>query len=323
MRLAQIGTRHGHAAGKWQALKTRPDVEAMGIWEPRADTRAAAQRSGAFGDARWFESAAQLLEDPDIVGVAIEGRNHESLAMATAALQAGKHLWFDKPAGDDWAAFVSLMDDAAARGLRVQMGYMFRYSPGFATLSEYARSGQLGDIFSLRAHMSTSIPLAERTEQSRHRGGILYDLGGHMIDQMVWLLGRPARVYSVLRNDATPELPDYADNSVAIFEFDSAIACVDIAAMESTPTARRFEVYGTRGSAIIEPFDPVRTLRLAADGIAEQVTTLEPVSRQELYARELAAFVGVLRHERPPDRSAEHELLVQETLLRATGRLAT
>jgi predicted dehydrogenase len=295
----------------------------MGIWEPRADTRAAAQRSGAFGDARWFESAAQLLEDPDIVGVAIEGRNHESLAMATAALQAGKHLWFDKPAGDNWAAFVGLMDDAAARGLRVQMGYMFRYSPGFATLSEYARSGQLGDIFSLRAHMSTSIPLAERTEQSRHRGGILYDLGGHMIDQMVWLLGRPARVYSVLRNDATPELPDYADNSVAIFEFDSAIACVDIAAMESTPTARRFEVYGTRGSAIIEPFDPVRTLRLAADGIAEQVTTLEPVSRQELYARELAAFVGVLRHERPPDRSAEHELLVQETLLRATGRLAT
>jgi predicted dehydrogenase len=323
MRLAQIGTRHGHAAGKWQALQTNPAVEVMGIWEPNANTRAAAQRSGAFGDARWFESEAELLEDPGILGVAIEGRNHESLAMATAALRAGKHLWFDKPAGDDWAAFVSLMDDAAARGLHVQMGYMFRYSPGFATLSEYARSGQLGDIFALRAHMSTSIPLAERTEQSRHRGGILYDLGGHMLDQMVWLLGRPARANSVLRNDATPELPDYADNAVAIFEFGSAIAVIDIAAMEPTPTARRFEVYGTRASAIIEPFDPVRTLRLAHNGSSERVTTLEPLSRQHLYERELTAFVGVLRDERPPDRTAEHELLVQETLLRATGRLAT
>jgi predicted dehydrogenase len=321
MRLAQIGTRHGHAAGKWQALQTNADVEAIGIWEPHADTRAAAQQSGAFGDARWFESQAQVLEDPGIMGVAIEGRNHESLAMATAALQAGKHLWFDKPAGDDWAAFVSLMDDAAVRKLHIQMGYMFRYSPGFATLSEYARSGQLGDIFALRAHMSTSIPLAERTEQSRHRGGILYDLGGHVIDQIVWLLGRPARIHSVLRNDATPELPDYADNTVAVFEFGSAVAVIDIAAMEPTPTARRFEVYGTRGSAIIEPFDPVRTFRLATDGMSEHVTTLTPVSRQELYARELAAFVGVVRHERPPNRSAEHELLVQETLLRATGRL--
>jgi predicted dehydrogenase len=321
VRLGQIGTRHGHAAGKWQALRTNGEIEAVGIWEPDADVRAAAQRSGGFSGVRWFESEAELLEDPSIVGVAIEGRNHESLAMASAAVQAGKHLWFDKPAGDDWPGFESLMSEAAQRGLYVQMGYMFRYSPGFMRLAELARSGELGDVFSLRAHMSTNVGLAERTEQCRHRGGILYDLGGHMIDQMVWLLGRPERVHSVLRNDATPGLPDYADNTLAIFEFGSALAVIDIAAMEPRPTARRFEVYGTRGSAILEPFDPHRTLRLAIDSESEQVIQLEPVPRQALYEHELAAFIAVLRNEAPPDRSGEHELLVQETLLRATGRL--
>ena len=77
--------------------------------------------------------------------VAVEGRNHESLAMASQVLDAGKHLWFDKPAGDDWPTFKQLLDKAEQRSLYLQMGYMFRYSPGFRTLAEYARSGALGD----------------------------------------------------------------------------------------------------------------------------------------------------------------------------------
>jgi predicted dehydrogenase len=178
----------------------------------------------------------------------------------------------------------------------------------------------LGELFAVRAHMSTNVELRERTEQSRHLGGILYDLGAHMLDQIVWLLGRPSRISRFLRNDATPELPAYADNTLAVLEFPRALASIDIAAMEPRPTARRFEVYGTLGSAIVEPFDPVRTLRLAT-GDSERIVSLPVVERQALYDRELAAFVGVVRGERPPDRPPEHELLVQETLLRTTGRL--
>jgi predicted dehydrogenase len=197
---------------------------------------------------------------------------------------------------------------------------MFRYSPGFQQLTSLARSGAMGDVFSVRAHMSTHVGLTERSEQSRHRGGILYDLGGHMLDQIVWLLGEPTRISTTLRNDATPELADYADNTLAVLEFPSAVAVLDIAAMEARPTARRFEVYGSRGSAILEPFDPVRTLRIARDD-TEQIIQLPEVERQDLYERELAAFVGVVRDGQPPDRDAAHDLLVQQTLLRCTGRL--
>ncbi len=324
MRIGQIGTRHGHAAGKWQVLLKNPDVEAAGIWEPDPSLRA---RDG-FADAHWFTSADELLNDSSVVAVAIEGRNHESLAMAAQAVEAGKHLWFDKPAGDDYPAFERLMRTAIEKNLHVQMGFMFRYSPGFAPVADWARSGMLGDIFAVRAHMSTNVNLAERREQSRHLGGILYDLGAHMLDQIVWLLGRPTRINTVLRNEATPELPSYSDNTVSTLEFEHALAILDIAAMEPSPTARRFEVYGTRGSAILEPFDPVRTVRLTlAEPVADfaagvQVLDLPEVTRQTLYDRELAAFVPVLRGERPPGRPPGHDLLVQETLLRATGRIA-
>jgi predicted dehydrogenase len=315
LRVAQIGSRHGHAAGKWRALIEHPEVEALGIFEPDPARRG---RDG-FAGARWFDSQQEALDGAE--AVAIEGRNYESLAMAQAAIEAGTHLWFDKPAGDDWGGFTNLMDAAERRGLYVQMGYMFRYSPGFLRVAELARSGQLGRIFAIRAHMSTNVDLAERTEQSRHRGGILYDLGGHMLDQIVWLLGRPQRVSAVLRNDATPELPTYTDNSLAIFEFEHALASLEIAAMEAAPTARRFEVYGTAGSAILQPFDPARDLRLVTGGTGERQETLPELSRQGLYDRELEAFVGVVRGRRPPDRPPEHERLVQETVLRATGSI--
>jgi predicted dehydrogenase len=106
------------------------------------------------------------------------------------------------------------------------------------------------------------------------------------------------------------------------------MAIVDIAAMEARPMARRFEVYGTQGSAIlIEPFEPASRIRLclerAAEGYqeGEQSVAVTPQSRQSLYALELEAFLATLEGQKPPDRSFEHELLVQESLLRATGAI--
>ena len=73
-----------------------------------------------------------------------------------------------------------------------------------------------------------------------------------------------------------------------VFEFERALAFVDIAAMETRPPARRFEVYGSQGSAInVEPFEPGVQIRLclteARDGYrqGEQFVKLDGESRQE------------------------------------------
>jgi predicted dehydrogenase len=306
---------------------TNNQVEAAGIWEPDSAARATAQLHEAYAGARWCDSPDDLLADPTVVAIAVEGRNDESLAMAHAAVDAGKHLWFDKPAGDDWPGFQSLMAKARERGLYVQMGYMFRYQPGFQQIAEWSRSGLLGDVFAIRAHMSTWIPLAACEVQSVHKGGIFYDLAGHMLDQVVWHLGRPNSVTLFARNDHTPEVLAYSDNTLGIFEFDRALATIDIAAMEPRPNARRFEVYGSRGTAVTEPFDPGETIRLVLVepteeyAASQQILKLPTVTRQQMYERELVAFLATLSGGQPPDRSPEHELLVQETLLRATGRI--
>ena len=270
--------------------------------------------------------AAEILDDPTIVAVASEGRNDESLEQTAAIVRAGKHVWYDKPAGDDWTGWQKVVAEARARGLRIQVGYMFRYHEGFSQIAEWVRAGLLGDVFAIRAHMSTSIPLAARQVIARHPGGIFYDLAGHMLDQIVWALGRPAEVTAFLRRDGA-DVPGFDDNTLGVLTYPRALAFVDIAAMEPPPMARRFEVYGSRGSAIMEPFEPAGPIRLClveAVGerpVGEQRIPVRPQTRQELYELELRAFVAVLRGQQPPDRSLDHELLVQETLLRATGRI--
>lgn len=343
IRVAQYGVKHGHAAGKARALLTNPAVDFAGIYEPDAALLPRLQADGHYAGAKWFSSVADMLNDPTITAVAIEGSNAESLAMAAEAIAAGKHLWYDKPAGDDWPAFQRLMADAAGRGLAVQMGYMFRYHAGFQRIGQWVRSGLLGDVFSIRAHMSTWLPVTTegytttgRGDVATHHGGIFYDLAGHMLDQVVWLLGRPQRVTAFLHNDANPDLAALRDNTLGVFEFDHALAVVEIAAMEARPTARRFEVYGTGGSAIMEPLEPAPQLRLHLQAASPEfdaplsdrdpsvfpagstTVAVPEQSRQRLYDLELAAFVEVLEGRQAPDRTPDHELLVQETLLRAT-----
>ena len=322
IRMAQYGTKHGHAAGKLVAMLKHPAVEVAGVYEPDSARRRALETSdGPFRTVYWFADEAELLADSSIVAVASEGRNDESLLQTEALVQAGKHVWYDKPAGDDWAHWQRVYELIKTQGQVFQMGYMFRYHAGFQQIADWVKSGLLGDIFSVRAHMSTSISQTQRETINRHQGGIFFDLAGHMLDQVVWLLGRPDKITPFLRHDDTI-VPGFVDNALVVLEYERAIACIDIAAMEIPPTARRFEVYGSRGSAIMEPLEPATELRLclaeaqAGYQAGVQVVSLETQSRQALYELELAAFLATIQGRQPPDRSLAHEDLVQETLLR-------
>jgi predicted dehydrogenase len=327
LRIAQYGTKHGHAAGKLLALKTNPQVELAGVFEPDLERRRELEGAGGpYAGVRWYDHARELLDDPTIVAVASEGRNDESLDQTEQIVEAGKHVWYDKPAGADWAQWQRVVTLAERRGLHVQMGYMFRYHDGFRRIAEWARSGLLGQVYAIRAHMSTWISEPERRVIARHPGGIFYDLAGHMLDQIVWLLGRPHQITAFLRDDSGV-VPGFKDNTLAVLAYPRALAYVDIAAIEVTPVARRFEVYGDRGSAIMEPFEPAGALRLCLAEVhsgyqrGEQFVEVDQQSRQRLYELELEAFLKVIQGQREPERSRSHDLLVQETLLRATGEI--
>ncbi len=326
VRMAQYGTKHSHAEGVLDVMLASPDVEVVGVYEPDPERRRTLEAEGKqpWSDVSWFDSPAEFLHDPTVLAVASEGSNAESLDHTEAIVDAGKHVFYDKPAGEDYRRFERIVGKARSAGIQVQMGYMFRHHAGFSRIAEWVRSGLLGDVFSVRAHMSTHLDRPAQEAIARHPGGIFYDLSGHMIDQIAWILGRPTTVTSFLRQDAT-FVPGFNDNTLSVLEFDSAVAFVDIAAVETPPTARRFEVYGTAGSAIMEPFEPPGPIRLCLNeergGFPAGVSMVE-VGDRPRYVDNLASFVRALRCEKAPDRSLDHELLVQETILRCTGHIS-
>ena len=324
IKMAQYGTKHAHAEGVLTVTLANPDVEFVGVYEGDSVRRAelkALQRP-PWSQVRWIDDLDEMLGDPTIVAILSEGKNEESLGQTEEIVDAGKHVFYDKPAGDGYPQFERIVSKACEKGLLIQLGYMFRYHDGFQRIAEFVHSGFLGRVFSVRARMATLKPdEGVRTRIGVHRGGILYDLAGHMLDQIVWLLGRPDKVTSYLRHDDEP-VSNFSDNTLGVFEFENAMAMVDISAIETLPGARRFEVYGSEGWVVMEPFEPAQTLRMclpeARGGYGGGITII-PLEDRPRYVASLSAFIQDVRGEKKPDRTLGHELLVQETLLRATG----
>jgi len=344
MRMAQYGIAHDHAHDKARVLSQTEEVEFVGVYEPDKQKLERLGGQAEYQGVHWFESKEEMLEDDSIVAIAVEGEIFDNLRFAREVVEHGKHVWLDKPAGNDLAELRDVLDIAAARKLNFQLSYMYRYDPGFNFVVDWATSGRLGDIFSIRGRLSAAPGSADRWKlwesPGVRAGGIIFIMGGHLVDIFVSILGRPERVTRFQRHDAesyssfkegewTVDPPWYFNNTAAIFEYPQAMVTLESTNMElDSWESRRFEVYGTRGSVILEPFETRRgssvrpEIRLCLDedrdGYAKGWQKV-PVPPARRYFPGLASLLATIRGEKPADRTLEHEYLVQETLMRAIG----
>jgi predicted dehydrogenase len=329
IRIAFLGGGHGHARAKVALAQKSPDWELVGICEPDPAVMAGYARMGVAPLSR-----AQILEDPSIAVVAVEGWVWELAELAEAAVEAGKHIHLDKPPAASLADFRAVLEAAERRQRLVQVGYMWRYNPAINGALEAARAGWLGDIFQVRGLINTTIPPEERRKLARFRGGQMFELGGHLIDPIVRLMGRPARVTPFLRHDHR-ELDDgLADNTVAVLEWERAIGTVATASMHFPDPARRgnagalpyraLELYGTRGAAVVRPIEGPATLHVDLT-VAAGPYRAGPQTQTFAYTRyvdDFAELAAAVRGERSLRVRPEEDLLVEETLLRASGMAA-
>src|SRR4051812_37613419 len=128
IRMAQYSTKHGHAVSWIVSMSNNPNVELAGVYEPDlARRQEVIDHDPAFRNVHWFETAEEMLNDPTIVAITSEGLNIESLDYTEAIIKAGKHVIYDKPAGDNWPQWQRVVKLAEEKNLIIQMGYMFRY----------------------------------------------------------------------------------------------------------------------------------------------------------------------------------------------------
>jgi len=249
IKIGQIGTEHGHAS-KISVYRKSADYEVVGIVDRNPNPNQQTRSHPAFRDLNWM-STEQLLNHPDLDAVLIETDVHSSLKFAELCINAGKHIHLDKPAGESLPNLERILNVAKEKKLLVQMGYMYRFNPAWLLLKQLYSSGAIGDIFEVQAVMSKVISAADRKALSTYPGGTMFELGGHLIDLVVDLLGYPSAITPYALHSG-PQQDQLIDNMLAVFQYPKATATIKSSALEVEGFARRhLTVCGTKGTVHI------------------------------------------------------------------------
>src|SRR5262249_13280856 len=162
LRLAMLGMWHTHADGIVRQIAEHPkEFTLVGFWD--RDPQVIARRRKAWeprlgGELRLFEKP-ELLAREAVDGFVVEGRVHENVALARLALEQGKPVMLEKPAGDNMDEYRRLIDLAQKKHLHVQMIYLFRYMAAVQEMLTRVKKGDLGRIYHYRARLPKDINL--------------------------------------------------------------------------------------------------------------------------------------------------------------------
>lgn len=174
----------------WRNL--HDDVELVGICDvDERRARDTAQRHGipqAFGDHRVMLAALR----PDIVSVCTPNAYHAQYAVA--ALEAGCHVFCEKPIATSLAEAQAMYAAAERAGRVLMVSQTMRWGPQQIAAKQLAQKGTLGEIY----YAETAAMRRRGTPQwgqfhikSASGGGPVYDLGVHILDSLLWIMGNP------------------------------------------------------------------------------------------------------------------------------------
>ncbi len=137
---------------------------------------------------------AALVRDPavDVVAIATPNRLHAPIALA--AIEAGKHVYCEKPLATRLHDAIAMTRAAAAAGIVTMVGFNYLKNPLIATAREIVRSGEIGEITGFRGIHAEDFmadpeaPFSWRCEPAE-AGGALADIGSHILSMARYLLG--------------------------------------------------------------------------------------------------------------------------------------
>ena len=331
IRIGQIGIGHNHASEKMSAFRRLTDCyEVVGVVEP--DELWWQQR----GNFKEYQGIPRLTEEelfatPGLEAVAVETDGFELLETARKCVDRNLHIHMDKPGGEKLEPFRELLNEFRRKHLTIQLGYMYRNNPAIQYCFNAVKKGWLGEIFEVHAVMNRYDGNNENYRRwlAQFRGGAVYIFAGHLIDLVVALLGRPLRVTPYLTKTRNDNL---YDTGVTVLEYPRAVATVRTGVTEVDGMKhRRLIVCGTKGSIEICPLEqPADRYRL--DPLHLRLTLLEGNEEFEAgthivdvgvmngrYDNQLIELAKIIRGEMENPYPVNHELIVQESLLRASG----
>ncbi|HXD77769.1 MAG TPA: Gfo/Idh/MocA family oxidoreductase [Puia sp.] len=177
-------------------LHVSPMFQFHSVWE--REKNLAAQ---IYPGVKVCRSLGELLADKAVELVVVNTPNYTHYEYTKLALQAGKHVIVEKPFTVTEAEGLELIALASKAGLKLTSFQSRRFDSDYRTVKRVVDSGVLGKIVEAEFHYDRFTPALSPKVHKETAGpgrGLLYDLGSHLIDQVLQLFGDPEAVFGDL-----------------------------------------------------------------------------------------------------------------------------
>jgi len=317
VRVVFVGFRHGHVAAMWQTAKRLDYVDIVACVEEDEAAREAFVKELSVD--LTHETFEQVLSDTEfdvLVTVDYYARRAEH---AIKALQAGKHVFSDKPLCTSIEDLKTIAVLARQAGLQVGIDLTMRYHQPFPTLARIVRDGGIGELSSCMVIGLHDLAYGTRPmwyfEEGKH-GGTINDLMIHGVDFIRWSTGLEfAKVIAAEAwNRRLPQHPFFQDSAQMVYEMTNGAKFLgDCSYMVPSGCEGhwRFFLWGAEGQAYADGSGQLRWCRATegpkevtqssmppiADPFEDFVSSMENgtqrwVSTEECFASQMAALAG-------------------------------
>ena len=223
-----------------------------------SDTSRKAQNlAKSAGVKKIYGDYEQLLSDKEIDAVIISLPTHLHFECAIKAAENKKHILLEKPIARSVSEAKDIVSASQKNSVKLMIGYPLRFNPIFYGLKQKIDSGCLGDIVGAYATNVGSGPFFERAidnaplpvpewwfNKGLTGGGVLMDLGSHMINLLRWYFGEITDIRSQL--DYKCNL-DFEDSATCLAKFSSGTTAVIWTGWFSQELQLKVELLGTVG----------------------------------------------------------------------------
>ncbi|PCI34182.1 MAG: oxidoreductase [Flavobacteriaceae bacterium] len=238
----------------------------------------------AYPNATIVRSFEALIHNKEVSLIVVNGPTYLHFDMAKAALEAGKHVILEKPMTATVNEGTELIALAKKKGVQIAVYHNKRFDGGFKTIQKLLATKQLGQLKECNIAIHRFRPeLGPKIwkEDAYPGAGILYDIGSHLIDQILVLFGWPIDIQADLQiQRAHGKVVDYFKITFIYTDFKATIVS-DMLTEEPKPT---FSLTGTKSRFVKYGNDPQESK------LAEQPIIWEGIGE------DISANYGTLTH---------------------------
>jgi scyllo-inositol 2-dehydrogenase (NAD+) len=304
MRKLGVGVLGVGEMGKRHAENLRrmvPEARLVAVADPFPER--ARQTAGELEIDKYFTGLEDLLacKEVDTVVITTPDKFHAGAIMATA--RAGKNIFCEKPIALKMADAETAVAEVTKARVRIQVGFMRRYDPGYAAAMKRIEAGEIGEpvIFKSVGRDKDAPPMS--AFQSGINGMLFYTNTIHDFDLARWLMrDEVTEVHAHTTCAIRPEIAQYGDvvAGVVNLKFErGAIGNVESYQQAVYGYDVRTEIVGSKGAIFVGTLQRTPAVFLSADGRLQNLADHFLTTFADAYVLEMRDFVHNILHDKP------------------------